>query len=177
MLFVNVLIVYLILVPLAVLLHEIGHALGVILFTKHRRANVYLGPHVPENAAHFRLGRMNFYLRLATFGYCSSIDEEGKSSTETMSSLQRIAFYAGGPVMSLIFALMSLTASSLLTGQLFTLMQAFTIVNLFTFLSTSLPYIYPKWRKGLAGTPTDGYRVRETLKKIRERRREQKNAV
>ncbi|WP_113928889.1 hypothetical protein [Bacillus sp. P14.5] len=51
MLFVNILIVYLILVPLAVLLHEIGHALGAVLFTKQTRAHVYLGPHVPENAA------------------------------------------------------------------------------------------------------------------------------
>ncbi|MGF2614673.1 M50 family metallopeptidase [Rossellomorea aquimaris] len=177
MLFVNILIVYLILVPLAVLLHEIGHALGAVLLTKQTRAHVYLGPHVPENAAHFRLGRMHFYLRLATFGYCSSLDKDGKPSTEKMSPSQRIAFYAGGPVMSLIFALISLTASSLLTGQLFTLMQAFTIVNLFTFLSTSLPYIYPKWRRGLAGTPTDGLRIKRVWQNLSEERKQRRKAV
>jgi hypothetical protein len=42
--FVNVMIVYLILVPLAVLIHEVGHALGAVLFTKQSRANVFIGP-------------------------------------------------------------------------------------------------------------------------------------
>lgn len=174
---INVLIVYLFLVPLAVLIHELGHALGATLFTRQSRANVFLGPHFTENSRHFRVGRIDFYLRLATFGFCSSVDKDGNSSTERMSNRQLIAFYAGGPVMSLIVALIAQAASPQLSGQLFSLMQAFAVVNVFTFISTSLPYIYPNWKSGLAGTPTDGYRVRKVWREVKEQRKEQKKAI
>jgi hypothetical protein len=173
----NVLIVYFLLVPLTVLIHEIGHALAVIFFTKRSDANVFLGAPVTNNCLHFKIGRVHFHLRWANFGFCSSIDQDGKASTEIISEGKRIAIYSGGPLVSFLAALIAFATSPLLSGELNSLMRAFTVLNLFTFLSTSLPYIYPKWRKGLGGTPTDGYRVRETLKRIGERRREQKNAV
>ncbi|RIW29191.1 hypothetical protein D3H55_19545 [Bacillus salacetis] len=177
MVFVNALIIYLFLVPLAVLIHELGHAAGSILFTKQSRANVFLGPSNTENSTKFKIGRINFYLRFATFGYCSSVDKEGKPYTERMSNKQRMAFYAGGPALSLIAAVAAQTAAPHFSGELFVLMRAFTVINVFTFLSTSLPYIYPKWRKGLGGTPTDGYRVRKVWRDMRKQRNERKKAV
>ncbi|TYS17150.1 hypothetical protein FZC78_11095 [Rossellomorea vietnamensis] len=177
MLFVNILIVYLILVPLAVLIHEIGHALAVIFFTKRSDANVFLGAPVTNNCLHFKIGRIHFYLRWANFGFCSSIDQDGKASTEIISEGKRIAIYSGGPLVSFLAALIAFATSPLLSGELNSLMRAFTVLNLFTFLSTSLPYIYPKWRKGLGGTPTDGLRVKRVWQKLREERKQRRKAV
>jgi hypothetical protein len=88
-----------------------------------------------------------------------------------------MAFYAGGPALSLIFSVFAQTAAPHLSGEFFTLMQAFTVINVFTFLSTSLPYIYPKWKNGLGGTPTDGYRVRMVWREMKEQKKGEKRAV
>lgn len=47
-------------IPISTLLHEIGHALGVIVCSKER-AHVYLGAkNLPEN---LRIGRIHFHIR------------------------------------------------------------------------------------------------------------------
>jgi len=55
---------YLIGVPVSILLHEVGHALGVTLFTKEK-AHVYLGPANDNNEENFRIGRMHFHIKWA----------------------------------------------------------------------------------------------------------------
>ncbi|WP_421383434.1 site-2 protease family protein [Bacillus salacetis] len=172
----NVLIVYILLVPLAVFIHEMGHALGIILFTKHTHANLFLGPPNNEKCKRFAMGRINFHFRWATFGFCFSADKEGKRTTEKLSEAQGAIIAAGGPFLSLVFALIAFSTSPLFTGELYALMRAFTILNLATFLSTALPYKYPSWKaKPLAGMPTDGYRVRALVRKIKQKRKEQRN--
>jgi hypothetical protein len=73
-------------------LHEIGHALGVILCSKER-AHVYLGAkNLPEN---LRIGRIHFHIRWGLFGFCTP--QKGSSLTRKQS----LGFIAGGPIMTL----------------------------------------------------------------------------
>lgn len=60
--FISFILFYVVGIPLSVFIHEIGHALGVILFSKEK-AYVYLGTSDPSNKENFRIGRMHFHIR------------------------------------------------------------------------------------------------------------------
>jgi Zn-dependent protease len=158
-----VIITYVFIVPLAVFIHEMGHALAIILFTNKSYANLFIGRPTAKNSYLISLGRIHYHLRWASFGFCYPSNEKRGKSLEPFSIPQRVAIDAGGPVLSLTFGMVGIVTSSLLTGNWQLLMRAFAFLNLVFFLSTALPYIYPSWSK-LAGIPTDGYRVKELMK-------------
>jgi len=83
---------YVVGIPISTLLHEIGHALGVIVCSKER-AHVYLGAKIlPES---LRVGRIYFHIRRGFFGFCTP--QNGSSLTRKQS----LGFIAGGPIMTL----------------------------------------------------------------------------
>ncbi|WP_203247406.1 hypothetical protein [Sporosarcina beigongshangi] len=159
---VSFLLFYAIGIPVSVLLHEIGHAIGLVLFSKER-ALVYLGPPNVSNRENIRIGRMHFHIRWSYSGFC----KRGTRNTD-FSGFQSIMMSAGGPVASLMLAvtaffistdLTHLGAKNFLNGILF--------YNFLLFISTSIPVVYPKWMGPLAGHPSDGYQILKVFKKIR----------
>ncbi len=58
---------YIVAIPLSILLHEVGHAFGIIAFTREN-ARVFLGPANTSNKEVFKIGRMHFHITLAFFG-------------------------------------------------------------------------------------------------------------
>ncbi|WP_144513109.1 hypothetical protein [Bacillus sp. FJAT-22090] len=68
--------ILLILLQATILLHEIGHAIGIVLFTEDGEANIFLGKASFENKINFTIGRMHFYLSLGTVGFCYMTDKE-----------------------------------------------------------------------------------------------------
>lgn len=61
---------YLLVCPITVILHEIGHGLGVIISSKYN-AHIYLGNRNEKNRENFRLGRLHFHIIWSFVGYCS----------------------------------------------------------------------------------------------------------
>ena len=151
---VSFLLFYLITIPVSVLLHEIGHAVGLVLFSKEK-ARVYLGPFNASNKENLRIGRMHFHLRWAYFGYCAW----GTRNT-IFSSFQRVMMIGGGPAMSLLLAVAAFFISAELT-HLGTknFINAIMSCNIILFIVTSIPIVYPKWMGPYAGHPSDGYQI------------------
>src|SRR5699024_2228909 len=95
-----IIIFWLAVVPLTTLVHELGHGIGGVLSTKERTM-VILGPADQSNKRTFSVGRMDFHIKWAYFGFCSI------GTNRDLSAFQRIIIAAGGPVVSLLIALIS----------------------------------------------------------------------
>ncbi|MFE3574417.1 hypothetical protein [Lysinibacillus sp. NPDC059133] len=158
MLFISFILFYVVGIPLSVLLHEIGHALGVILFSKEK-VYIYLGTSDSTNKENFRIGRMHFHLGWAYYGYCRLVKECA------LTRVQTIALLLGGPVMSLCLAVLTIIAVNMFTNDaLQNFLNGCFYVNGALFLLTAIPIIYPKWLKPYAGLPSDGYQIIRVLK-------------
>lgn len=111
---------YVVGIPISTLLHEIGHALGVIVCSKER-AHVYLGAKIlPES---FRVGRIHFHIRWGLFGFCTP---QNRSS---LTRKQSLGFIAGGPIMTLAVLLFASYLAVILL-----LMQGYTIFSIAFFI-------------------------------------------
>ncbi|WHX25127.1 hypothetical protein QNH47_13215 [Virgibacillus halodenitrificans] len=86
-----IVIFWLIVLPLTVLVHEIGHGIGGVLSTKERTM-IILGPANQSNKRTFSIGRMDFYIKWAYFGFCFV------GTTRELSAFQRIIIAAGAPL-------------------------------------------------------------------------------
>lgn len=140
-------------VPLTTLVHEIGHGIGVVLSTK-KRALVILGPADSSNQKTFSIGRMDFHIKWAYFGFCSVGDDQ------RLTAFQRIVIAAGGPIVSLLVALVSFIFLFLdLHHEIKNLLTAIVIFNLWQFICTAIPIVYPSWWRPYSGMPADGHRV------------------
>ncbi|WDU81582.1 hypothetical protein [Lysinibacillus sp. G01H] len=118
---------YVVGIPISTLLHEIGHALGVIVCSKER-AHVYLGAkNFPEN---LRIGRIHFHIRWGFFGFCTP--QKGSSLTRKQS----LGFIAGGPIMTLAVLLCASYLARYFTDYagIHYFLMAFFIGILFNFL-------------------------------------------
>ncbi|MFJ7934015.1 hypothetical protein [Sporosarcina sp. NPDC096371] len=156
---VSFLLIYLIGIPVSVLLHEIGHAIGFVLFSKGN-ARVYLGPLDASNKENFRMGRMHFHIRWAYFGFCT-----WDTRNDDLSRFQRIMRLAGGPAASLLLAVTAFFVSADLTHfGTKNFSNGIMSFNLAMFISTSIPIVYPKWMGPLAGRPSDGYQILKVFK-------------
>lgn len=147
--------------PCTVLIHEIGHAFGLLLSTKTSIASVYLGDFDKSNKENFRIGRMHFHIRWGYVGFCAYENEAGQ-----MSNFQIIVFMLCGPLMSLFVSLI-LTLILFyfhVDGSLNSLITGAAIFNFFQFMWTIIPMKYPAWMKAYAGMPSDGYQVLQVLK-------------
>lgn len=152
------LLIFLLGIPLSVLLHEVGHALGVILFTK-KEAHVYLGPANDKNNENFRIGRIHFHIIWAHSGFCF-VKNEGD-----LSRFSNIMYSAGGPIVSLLLVVISHLVTINPTN--FSINNFFTglfYANLAMFIFTILPIAYPNWLKPYVGRYSDGYHIIKAIK-------------
>lgn len=147
---------YLLVIPITVLLHEIGHGLGVIISSKSN-AHIYLGTTNENNRENFRLGRLHFHIIWSYIGYCSWEKELNKQ--------QSIISLIGGPAMSLLITVLCLLFTfSTSHGDLRSLLWGTAILNFVQFLSTIIPITYPKWMLGYSGYPSDGLQLLRLLR-------------
>lgn len=146
---------YLLVYPITVLLHELGHGLGVIISSKSH-AHIYLGNTNEKNRENFRLGRLHFHIIWSFIGYCHWGKELNKQ--------QRVIALAGGPAMSLLLTLLCLSLTFITShGDLRSLLWSTTILNFLQFLFTIVPITYPRWT-GYSGHPSDGLQLLRLLR-------------
>ena len=147
---------YILVIPLCVLFHEIGHGIGV-LSTSKSRAHVYLGLRSKENRENFKIGKLHFHINWSYVGF---VDWD-----VNLSNRQRVFALAGGPVMSLFLALSFGVFTFLLPhGDLRTFLFGIAIFNLIQFLATIIPVTYPRWMGPYNGHPSDGLLLLRILK-------------
>lgn len=140
------------------LLHEVGHAMGVIIFSKEK-SYVYLGSTNDSNTESFQIGRIHFHINWSYFGCCAV-----KNRT-IFSRFQNIMFSIGGPIVSLLlFILGYLVMAEVSHYGTKTFLNGITIFNFSMFICTSIPIRYPNWLKPYAGLPSDGYQILTSLK-------------
>src|SRR5699024_11943830 len=75
-------------IPITVLIHETGHALGAVLSTKNAVARVYLGYYDDTNKVNMTMGRIHFHIVWGFGGFCWT-DRIG------MTKIQRFMTVAG----------------------------------------------------------------------------------
>jgi hypothetical protein len=151
---------YLIVIPISILLHEIGHGLGILLFSKERIAKVYLGPINESNKETFRFFRMHFHITWAFYGFCSYT-----GGNKNLTKVEAISSALGGPLVSLIISITAFISVSFIEGTLTQeYMKGIAIFNLINFIMTIIPIKYPKWWGIYSGRPSDGYRIVTALR-------------
>ncbi|WP_391122504.1 hypothetical protein [Psychrobacillus sp. L3] len=149
---------YLIGIPVSVLLHELGHALCVVMFSKEE-AYVYLGTTNESNKENFRIGRVTFHITFAYSGFCAV-----KNMTN-FSIVQSILFFIGGPIVSVLLFIGAYFISAEVTHYgTRNFLNGIIYINLFLFILTIIPIRYPKVLKTYAGFQSDGYQILTLLK-------------
>lgn len=142
---------------MSLLLHEIGHGIGTVLFSDNH-AYIYLGSYEESNKETFHVGRIHFHIQYAFNGWC----EWGTG----LSKGQRLIALLSRPLMS--FIIMSGTVLILnVTPAGFgrKLLLGFADVNLFLLIFTILPFQLPQWLGERFSFPSDGLQILRLLKK------------
>lgn len=149
---------------MALLIHEMGHAIAVLLRNKKAKADIYIGSLSKEKKLKLSLGRITFYLSVSFSGFCSvSNPEELPPSTNK----QRLIFDAGGPIASLFGFVTLYFISHLISGVLGIIINRVAVISLLVFFTSAIPYTYPSFLRHLGGFQSDGLRILNLLKEIR----------
>lgn len=150
------LIFYILVAPICVLLHEIGHGLGAVV-ASNTHVHIYLGTRSEKNKENFRLGRLHFHINWSYIGFAYFREE--------LSKRQRAIALASGPLMSLLlallFGLLTLFGSR---GDLQSLFWWTTMLIFFQFVVTIVPVKYPRWMGSYSGYSSDGLQLLRMLK-------------
>lgn len=159
---------FVVVIPISTLIHEIGHALAIVGFTKKGVAKIYLGEIKETNRRSFHIGRIHFHLKWGLTGFCSySVDKA------ELSKWKRIVFMLFGPLVSLLFLLMLYLVVHLTQpiDFIWELMKITMIFTFFQFLFTIAPIYYPSWLGGYGGRPSDGYQALQIAKEKSNKRK------
>lgn len=149
---------------MALLIHEMGHAIAVLLRNKKAKADIYIGSLSKEKKLKLSLGRITVYLSVSFSGLCSvSNQEELPPSTNK----QRLIFDAGGPIASLFGFVTLYFISQLISGVLGIIINRVAVISLLVFFTSAIPYTYPSFLRHLGGFQSDGLRILNLLKEIR----------
>lgn len=148
---------FILVVPIFVLLHELGHGIGAVSTSK-ADIHIYLGQFSEDNKENFKIGRLHFHIQWSFIGYAYW--------GESLDKRQRVIALAGGPLMSLFLGLLFelLTSLDLQNGirQLFGWSATY---NLIQFIITIIPIRYPRWMAAYNGMPSDGLRLVQLLRR------------
>ena len=160
--FVDFLLVWLVVVPTFAFLHELGHASMALLLTG-QRATIQLGRRGLR--CRLQLGRLRMILNLgpgAAFSRCLLED------LDEIPLGRRACFFLGGPIASLLLALLfgGLALSSTGPGPW---PITLAMIPLFQFLFTTLPWTFPPGIGAMEGMPSDGLYVLRLILHARKR--------
>lgn len=149
---------------MALLIHEMGHAIAVLLRNKKAKVDIYIGSLSKEKKLKLSLGRITFYLTVSFSGFCSvSNPEELPPSTNK----QRLIFDAGGPIASLFGFVTLYFISHLFSDVLGIIINRVAVISLLVFFTSAIPFTYPSFLRNLGGFQSDGLRIFNLLKEIR----------
>ncbi|MDW1578222.1 hypothetical protein R7M92_20870 [Vibrio sp. Vb2880] len=145
---------FVLVMPLVVLLHELGHA-APQLMTGHS-VEIRLGS--GSNAKEFRVGKLKLLITPLSMNVgFASIKRDVSKNLQAVSLLM-------GPVVSLILCIGLYLLSRYELPHLAQYLVNFGLYfSLFQFLFTSIPIYYPSYFGAYEGMPSDGRQVLELL--------------
>ncbi|MHC1684133.1 MAG: hypothetical protein AB6733_14455 [Clostridiaceae bacterium] len=156
-----IIIVILLMTQVSNIIHELGHAIPALLFSRDK-VTIVVGRN-NEKIVKFKIKRLTFIFRGYNFIF-SATDYK----TIYMKPKQQIATFAGGPVISFIFGeSLSLIGRSITNDIVKNIVIIIAYYFIFQFVATIIPVIYPKWFLGYGGYPSDGYKISTVIKNNR----------
>ena len=166
----NILEVILILIvfTIALFIHEMGHAMAVLLRNKKAKAEIYLGSLSKEKKLKLSLGRITCYLTIAFSGICRVSNAEDLPPSTNKQSL---IFLAGGPIASLLGFVTLYFLSHFISGVFGIIVNRVAFMSLIVFFTSAIPFTYPSFLRHVAGLQTDGLQIINLLKGIRKQQK------
>lgn len=146
---------FILVIPISVLLHEIGHGIGVIT-TSNSHVHIYLGEQSKNNQESFKIGRIHFHIQWSYIGFVYW--------DKVLNKRQKAFALAGGPCMSLLLAFVFGFIARMFDGELQTLFGWTATFNFIQFIVTIIPVTYPPWMGGYKGLQSDGLQLIKELK-------------
>ncbi|MGF1779793.1 hypothetical protein [Vibrio nomapromontoriensis] len=136
--------------PFLVLLHEIGHAIPILITGE--KVQITLGS--SDFVSSLSIGGLSIQSSLIPLnvGYCSTQAE--------LTKAVNIVSIIGGPIVSALCAAILFALSRILEGQIIVFLVRFGAwFSVFQFLLTIAPIQYGEWFLGYAGVDSDGLRL------------------
>ncbi len=95
--------------PLTVLLHELGHAIPILLLTRSERVELFVGTHgEPQRSWRLPLGRLQVYLHYNPWLHLGGLTRYDRMPDRRQA---RLFIILGGPLASLLIAALALWSS------------------------------------------------------------------
>ena len=139
-------------VQFATVIHELGHAIPVLLFTK-KAVIIMLGN--ADKKYSFKFGRVTF-----EFGRFAPVTGYLRCDSSSLPKVIRVLLTIGGPLASLCLGLAMLYLAKLYTDiKMSNMLLYFSYYSFYVFIVTAIPIMYPSWWGDYAGKPSDGYRL------------------
>lgn len=157
---IDLLIIFFILLPVAIIIHELGHALPIVLSSKSGEADIFLGSPFKANKLSFSVGKIHFYLGWGFSGFCFISNYK---EIPPFSNGRRLLVDAGGPLFSLVSGILVYGLSISLLNNFHYIYQ-FAVINFFLFFTSAIPITYPKFSGALSGYSSDGLRLYQNLR-------------
>ena len=151
-------------ISIALAIHEMGHAISIVLHNKQAKAEVYLGSISKENKWKLSFGRITCYLTIAFSGICYVANAEELPST---TNKQRLLILVGGPIASLLGFVVLYVISHYSSGVLGNIINTTAMTSFCIFLFSLIPFKYPSFLKNIGGAQTDGLKMLKILKQTR----------
>ena len=155
---------FLMIFQFSTIIHELGHAIPALILTK-KNIKIKLGRN-NQNVKIINLRRL--CIELKSFNPFIGFVNWDKSN---ITNFESIIILASGPIASLVLGIVLLFIGRNMGNQLLLekilLKEMFIFAGnyqLFTFISTFIPIIYPKWWRGYANHPSDGYQILNLIK-------------
>jgi hypothetical protein len=145
-------------VPLT-LVHELGHALPALAWSRERVV-VRVGWQPNVSASLARLDVHVRFLNRPRWGWFGYFEVDWKA----MRRWQAIVVTTGGPLVSLLILAALLTATTLVSWPATILVWVPTLAVAWQVLVTIIPVRYPAWFGPYAGWTSDGYRIRSLVR-------------
>lgn len=154
----------LLMITAGLFIHEMGHAIAVILQHKKAKAEIFFGSSSKEKKLKLTFGRITCYLTVALSAFCQTANPEGLPPA---TARQRVVFLAAGPFASFVGFAALFTALFFYSGVASNLIDRLAFVNFLLFVTSLIPMHYPSF---LGGLPTDGLQILNQIKVHRKQR-------
>jgi hypothetical protein len=147
------LILWLFVIQVATIMHELGYALPILALTQEN-VRVTLGRGSTKGGITIRRLHVSFKGFAPTVGI---VNVEGDAS---LSKTLSLLLFLGGPLLSFMIGTAAFLFRSYVdAGWLYSILSVTTLYNWYLFVVTATPIVYPKWWIGYGGSPSDGYRI------------------
>jgi len=151
-------ILFILIVQISTIIHELGHVLSALILTKEN-VKMILGR---NNGKLKKIGLRRLDIQLRGFDPFLGFVYLNESK---LTKFQRIMFYAGGPIVSLVLGIVLSLISRNIEHELLKEIILFSRnYLLYQLVCTSIPIVYPKWWRGYSGYSSDGHNILKLIK-------------